>query len=124
MVANQNASSAIAELERSLNEMLTRGELRQAFELFYDQDVVIQENSDEPRIGKEANQQHRQCFLNSIEHIHSIEVKASADNEDVSFAEWFIDATFRNCVRRQRRQVTRRRWKNGKVVHERFFFAG
>lgn len=47
-------SKNIAELERELNELIVSGQALEAFDRFYDDDVVMQENQQEPRVGKDA----------------------------------------------------------------------
>jgi hypothetical protein len=41
--------------------------------------------------------------------------------EDASFSETAMDVTLKGVGRLQMVQVAVRRWKNGKVVHERFY---
>ena len=43
-------------------------------------------------------------------------------NGDVSFSEWEMDVTFKGGHRVKMSQVAVRHWKNGKIVHERFFY--
>ncbi|MBI2451723.1 hypothetical protein HYV50_01435 [Candidatus Pacearchaeota archaeon] len=45
----------IKEDVEELNNMILQGKIMEAFEKFYDENVVMQENSEEPRIGKEIN---------------------------------------------------------------------
>jgi hypothetical protein len=40
----------------------------------------------------------------------------------VSFAEWEMDISFKGGNRSKFNQVAVRHWKNGKIVHERFFY--
>jgi len=50
-------------------------------------------------------------------------VLASAVNGDVSFTQWWWDVTFKGGHRVEMNQVAVRRWRDGKVIHERFFYA-
>jgi len=43
-------------------------------------------------------------------------------NGDVSFAEWETDLTFKNGFRTEMNQVAVRRWKDGLLIHERFYY--
>jgi hypothetical protein len=43
-------------------------------------------------------------------------------NGDITFSEWYMDVTFKNGQRAKMSQVAVRKWKNGKVAHERFFY--
>jgi ketosteroid isomerase-like protein len=111
-----------AALDQTLNDMVLSGKALEAFEKYYADDVVMQENSDEPRVGKEANRKAEEEFFASLAEFHDGKVLASAVNGDTSFSEWFMDVTFKNGYRMKLAQVAVRKWKNGKVVHERFFY--
>ena len=111
-----------AALDQTLNDMVLSGKALEAFEKYYADDVVMQENSDEPRVGKEANRKAEEAFFESLAEFHEGKVLASAVNGDTSFSEWFMDVTFKNGYRMKMAQVAVRKWKDGKVIHERFFY--
>lgn len=113
--------SNIAELDKKLNDGILAGKVMEVFEEFYADDVVMQENSDPETRGKDANRKREQEFLASVEAWHSGEVTAAAVGTDVSFGEWRMDVTLKGVGRIVMDQVAVRRWKNGKVVHERFY---
>lgn len=111
------------ELNDQLNQMILRGEALDAFEKFYADDVVMQENLDTPTVGKDANRSREQEFFGSIETFHGAELLSAGASEDVSFAEMAFDATYKGGHRNKLTEVAVRRWKDGKVVHERFYYA-
>jgi ketosteroid isomerase-like protein len=109
-------------LDKRLNEMVLTGKAMQAFEELYADDVVMQENNDEPRVGKAANRKAEEDFFASVAEWHDGRVEGSAINGDTSYSQWFMDITFKNGFRAKMAQVAVRKWKDGKVVHERFFY--
>jgi ketosteroid isomerase-like protein len=113
--------SNIAELDQKLNDAILSGKALEAFEELYDDDVVMQENSDPEFRGKDLNRKREQEFFATVEAWHSGQVLASAVNGDVSFSEWTMEVTLKGAGRVKMDQVTVRRWKNGKIVHERFY---
>jgi ketosteroid isomerase-like protein len=115
-------SQNTANLESELNAMIQKGEIMAAFEKYYAEDVVMQENSEPPFAGKTANRAREQAFVDSVGQVHAIKVVNSAVSGDVAFSEWLLDVTFRNGQRAQMAQVAVRRWKNDRVVHERFYY--
>jgi ketosteroid isomerase-like protein len=121
MSATATATS-VQELDKQLNDDVLSGKIMDAFEKYYADDVVMQENSEEPRIGKAANRKAEEEFMSSVEAFNGASVKASAVNGDVTFSEWEMDITFKGGKRVQFNQVAVRNWKNGKIVHERFFY--
>jgi hypothetical protein len=113
--------STIAELDKKLNDAILSGKALEIFEELYDETVVMQENLDDPCVGKVANRKREQDFFGSIETIHRLELLSSAINGDVTFAEWAIEVSIKGVGRVPFFQVAVRHWKDGKVVHERFY---
>jgi ketosteroid isomerase-like protein len=109
------------ELEQKLNNAILSGKALDAFDELYADDVVMQENSDEPFVGKEFNRKREIEFFSSIEAWHDGRVVNYAVNGDVSFSEWEMDVTIKGVGRVKMSQAAVRRWKDGKVVHERFY---
>lgn len=113
---------SVQELDKQLNDDVLSGKVMEAFEKYYADDVVMQENSEEPRKGKAENRKAEEQFMASVEKWNSGKVTASAVNGDVSFSVWEMDITFKGGTNAKMSQVAVRKWKNGKVVHERFFY--
>jgi ketosteroid isomerase-like protein len=114
--------TSVQELDKQLNDDVLSGKIMEAFEKYYADDLVMQENSEEPRRGKAENRKAEEQFMASVEAFHGASVKASAVNGDVTFSEWEMDITFKGGSRVTMNQVAVRKWKNGKIVHERFFY--
>src|SRR6185295_14469048 len=115
--------SNIAELEKKLNDAILAGKAMEAFEELYDDNIVMQENAEPEYRGKDFNRKREQEFFASVEAWHGGSVKAVAVNEKdgVSFSEWEMDVSLKGVGRITMNQATVRRWKNGKIVHERFY---
>ncbi len=112
----------IRTLDKELNTMILSGQLLEGFEKFYAEDCTLQENSEEPRVGKDTNREFEKAFIDSIEEFHGAELLASAVSGDVSFSEWAWDVTFKGAGRVLMAQVSVRRWKDGLVAAERFYY--
>ena len=113
--------SNFVERERDLNEMILAGKALEGFEKHYAEGVVMQENSEEPRVGKAANRAYEEQFFSSLEEVHGVELRSSGAGEQVTFSEWTFDVTFQGGERKQLEQAVVRRWEGGQVVHERFY---
>jgi ketosteroid isomerase-like protein len=113
--------SNIAALDKKLNDAILGGKAMEAFEELYDDNIVMQENSDPEFRGKDLNRKREEDFFKSVEAWHGGEVIASAVSGDVSFSEWTMDVSLKGVGRINMAQVAVRRWKNGKIVHERFY---
>jgi ketosteroid isomerase-like protein len=112
----------IAALDQDLNQKVLTGQGLAAFDQYYADDVVMRENSDAPFVGKELNRQREIEFFDSIAEWHGGKVEESAVNGDTTFGQWWMDVTFKNGFRYTNTQIAVRKWKDGKVVHERFFY--
>jgi ketosteroid isomerase-like protein len=110
-----------ATLDRQLNEQIKKGDIMNAFETYYADDVVMQENLDEPRSGKANNRAFEKQFMDSVAEWHRMELLSSAVNGNIAFSEWAYEVTFKNGTRINSAQVAVRRWKDGKISHERFY---
>jgi hypothetical protein len=113
--------SNIADLDKKLNDAVLAGKALEAFEELYDENIVMQENSEPEFRGKDVNRKREIEFFSSVEAWHGGAVLAAAVNGDVSFSEWTMDVSIKGVGRVQMAQVAVRRWKNGKIVHERFY---
>jgi|NOAtaT_6_FD_contig_31_185342_length_432_multi_6_in_0_out_0_1 hypothetical protein len=114
----------IAALSKQVDDAILNGTALQAFETFYADDVIMQENSEEPRVGKAVNRAYEEQFFANVEAFHGAKVIASAAAGDSSFSEWWMDLTFKGGLRVQLAQVAVRTWKDGKIVAERFYHKG
>ena len=113
--------SELKQLDSDLNRMILGGQALDAFEKYYADDVVMQENSEDPRVGKDFNRKYEEQFFGSIKEFHGAELRASAVGDGVSFSEWMFDVTFQDGNRVQIEQAVRRTWNGAKVTKERFY---
>ena len=122
MSATATATS-VQELDKQVNDDVLSGKAMEAFEKYYAEDVVMQENLTTPKVGKEVNRKAEQDFVASIEQFHGAALLGSAVNGDRSYSEWEFDATYKGGHRVKLTQVAVRQWKNGQIVHERFYYS-
>jgi ketosteroid isomerase-like protein len=114
---------SVKSLDHELNQQILAGDIMGAFERFYADDVVMQENSETPRVGKEANRKAELAFLDSVEQFHGARLLGGAVEGDRSFSEWEIDVTYKGAGRFVLTQAAARTWRDGKVVYERFYYS-
>ncbi|MFQ5536840.1 MAG: nuclear transport factor 2 family protein [Gemmatimonadota bacterium] len=106
-----------------LNRMVLEGRGMEAFEKFYADDVVMQEGAEEPTVGKEANRRREEDFFAGITEFRGAEVKAVAVGDGVTMCEWHFDYTHKDWGDVAYDQVAVQRWRDGRIVHERFYKA-
>ncbi len=113
----------VKELDSKLNAAILAGKAMEAFEELYDDNVVMQENSATPVVGKAANREREIAFFASIAELHGAGIGSVAVESDTAFSEWWMDVTFKNGQRVKWAQAAVRKWNNGKVTSERFYYA-
>ncbi len=106
-----------------LNQLILEGKALEGFELYYDDEVVMQENENLPTIGKDANRVREQEFFGSITEFRNAEVLDVAIGENTSFVKWHFDYTHKEWGIRKFDQVSVQHWKNGRIVKEQFFYG-
>jgi len=108
---------------KDLHGMATSGQAMEALDKYYADDVVIVEGDGSTRNGKEEQRAAVQQWMGMVSEIHGGGVESMAADEEagVVFKETWIEATFAQGGRAKLEQVAVQRWKDGKVVHERFY---
>ena len=116
-------SNNIQTLDDRLNQMILTGKAMEGFETFYADDVVMQENQAPATAGKDANRERELAFFSAVEAFHGADLLATAVNGDVSFGEIHMDVTFKGAGRVTMAQAYVRRWRDGKIAQERFYYS-
>lgn len=109
-----------------MNRMVASGQNMEAFEKFYHDEVVMQENNQPVTAGKAANRERekkaQEQMMASIEQFHGAEAIAVAVGENTTMVEWSFDMTYKGGKRSKMEQVAVQKWKDGKIIHERFYY--
>lgn len=103
--------------------MVLQGRPLEAFEKFYADEVVMQENDHEPTIGKSANRKREEEFFSSLIDFRSAKVLGVTEGEDLTTVTWSYDYTHKDWGVRKYTQVSVQHWKNDKIVKEQFFYG-
>ena len=111
----------LAELENELNTMIQSGQIVEAFEKFYADECVMQDQGFEPWIGKDLNRERENDFVSKITEFRAGAMIDGAVGEDVTFSTWYFDYTHAEWGVVKYDQVAVRHWKNGEIVKERFY---
>ncbi|MDB5243343.1 MAG: ester cyclase [Spirosoma sp.] len=106
-----------------LNALVLEGKAMDAFELYYDDAVVMQENAGTPTVGKEANRLREIEFFGAITEFRAASVEDVAVGEDVTMVKWNYDYTHKDWGLRNYTQVAVQHWKDGRIVREQFFYG-
>jgi SnoaL-like polyketide cyclase len=112
-------------LQQQLNNLfdyIRQGKIIDAMSEFYDKDTVMQDNANPPTKGLAANIEREKQFLNGVKEWKGFNVTASGVGDNVTFYESTMDFIATNGQPVHLEQVAVSKWKNDKIVHERFYY--
>ena len=105
-----------------LNQMIQEGKVLEAFEKFYGDEVVMQDNDYPARVGKDLNRQYEEAFVGGLTAFRGAKVLNTLISDDLAVTEWWFDYDHKDYGTRTYRQLAVQRWKNGKIVEEKFYY--
>ena len=112
-------------LQQRLNDLFSyirQGKIIEAMNEFYDQDIVMQENTNPPTKGLAANIEREKQFMSGVKELKGFTIIASGVGDNVTFYESTADIVTTSGVPVHTEQVAVAKWQNGKIVHERFYY--
>jgi ketosteroid isomerase-like protein len=107
---------------QDLHNHIRQGKIFEAFNEFYDTDTVMQENANPPTKGLKANIEREKQFLSGVKEWKGFNVTATGVGDNVTFYEAAVDFIATSGQHMHLEQVAVAKWKNGKIVHERFYY--
>ena len=118
--------SSIKDSVNEMNNMILNGQILEAFDKFYADDVVMQDNETPVREGKPACRQFEEEFVGNLTAFRGAAVRNVMVSEDAGVAavEWDFDYTHKEWGDRKYTQVSVQRWKDGQIVSEKFVYNG
>ena len=112
-------------LQQRLQDLLShiqQGKIIEAMSEFYDRDTVMQENANPPTKGLAANIEREKQFMSGVKEWKGFSVTAVGVGENTTFYECTADFIATNDQPVHTEQVAAAKWRNGKIVHERFYY--
>lgn len=109
---------------KDIQDKLAKGQLMDAFEKYYHEDVVMIEATGERREGKPINREAEKKFLASVEAWHGSGVVAITSNEAEGFTmvESWMEVTFKGGKPTRMEQIARQKWQGDQIIEERFYY--
>ncbi|MCA9688309.1 MAG: nuclear transport factor 2 family protein [Myxococcales bacterium] len=109
-----------------IHELLSyirEGRIMDAMREFYDDDVVMEEPAYGKTVGLAANLAREQQFVNSVAAFKGFRADKVGVGDGVAFYENVMDWTSTDGQEMHIEQVSVQTWRDGKIVHERFYYA-
>ena len=107
---------------QDLHNHIRQGKIIEAMNEFYDADTVMQDNANTPTKGLAANIEREKQFMSSVKEWKGFNVTASGVGDNVTFYEAVVDFVAATGQYMHLEQVSVAKWRNGKIVHERFYY--
>lgn len=101
---------------------IRQGKIIEAMSEFYDKETVMQDNANPPTKGMAANIEREKQFMSGVKEWKGFNVTGSAVGDNVTFYECNLDFIATSGQPVHMEQVVVAKWKNGKIVHERFYY--
>lgn len=125
MVSSENLE-AYENLQTNVEKfqaLLEAGKTLEAIELYYDENTYIQNNDDAPIVGKQHIYKEEKNNLSKVKAL-KIKILTSVvdENKGLVLGEMQINITTSADIDLQLNEAFSQRWKNGKIIAERFYF--
>jgi hypothetical protein len=83
----------------------------------------MQENENEPTIGKANNLVNEHAFVNGITEFRKAEVLRTIVSDNLTVTEWHFDFTHSDWGVRNYKQISVQRWNDeGQIINEKFYY--
>jgi len=105
-----------------LQKYIQNGKILEAMTEFYAKDCRMQENSGAPCVGLEANLAREKQFLSQVKEWKGYTAKSLGVGDGVTMVESAMDFVNQQNQAVHMEQVAVQQWKDGKIVHERFYY--
>ena len=115
--------SNLLEKISDLNDMVLQGKALEAFDKYYHEEIVMQENESAPTIGKAANRKREEAFFSSITEFRGARPLKVSVGEGITMVQWHYDYTHKDWGIRNYVQVSVQEWQDGRIIKEQFFYG-
>ncbi|AFY42405.1 nuclear transport factor 2 family protein [Nostoc sp. PCC 7107] len=94
----------------------------QIYEEFYDENVVVQENLQPPRVGRALSIERQKQMNANVKEVHDFKIGAVLVDGDRSVIQMRIEVTTVDGYRILIEELGLQTWKDGKIIHEQYFY--
>ena len=115
------ADNSLKNLVTEFNELVADFQYEKAHDKYYHPDLVKHENEDAPTIGLENHRKEMRAFLSKISN-NTAKIINVLISDGISVTEWHYQFDHADWGKRNFKEVSIQRWKNGKIIHERHLY--
>lgn len=115
--------TALIDKIKDINSLVLEGRAMDAFEKYYHEDVVMQENDSAPTVGKAANRAREIEFFGAVTEFRGATPLLITTGENCSMVQWHYDYTHKDWGVRKYTQVSVQEWQDGLIIKESFYYG-
>jgi len=104
-----------------LNKLVAAFKYEEAHDQFYHEQLVKHENENAPTVGLENHRNEMKQFLSDISN-ESAKLLNVSIVDNISLSEWHYQFDHKQWGKRDFREVSVQRWKEGRIIHERHLY--
>jgi hypothetical protein len=82
----------------------------------------MQDNDYPVRNGFEENRTYEEAFVGGLTEFRGAKVLNTIISDGIAVIEWWFDYTHKDYGVRNYKQVSVQRWKEGKIIEEKFYY--
>lgn len=109
-------------VQELLDFQKTNPPVEQIYERFYDENVVVQENLQPPRVGRAISIERQQRMNANVKELHDFQIGAVLVDGDRSVIEMQLEITTVDGYRIHIEELGLQTWRDGRIIHERYFY--
>ena len=121
MASSSTTDCSVHDRLQELFGYIRSGRILDAIDEFYAEDAVMQENNDRPTVGRQANLERERQFMSTVKEWKRFDVTAQGVGDNATLYETVMDWIRTNGTPVHVEQVVVAKWRDGKIVHERFY---
>lgn len=121
MASSSTTDSSIHDRLQALFSYIRSGRILDGINEFYAEDAVMQENNEQATVGQQANLERERQFMSTVKEWKRFDVTAHAVGDNVTFYETVMDWIAKDGTSVHVEQVVVAKWRDGRIVHERFY---
>jgi len=104
-----------------LISLVEQGQMLEAMNRYYAENVAMQENVSPPSVGFAENYAREEAFYGSLQALNFNLVSVVVEG-DRAVINWVFDYTTADGKQYRMDEIAVQTWRNGKIVHERFIY--
>ncbi|MEM9920311.1 MAG: nuclear transport factor 2 family protein [Bacteroidota bacterium] len=109
---------------KDLYTKMAQGQVMEAFDKYYHDDVVVKEVTGETRNGKAAQREALKKWQSSIKELHGggHDFFTANEEENTTSVRSWVEATFQDGNRYKMTEVALQKWQGDQIIEEHFYY--